>query len=120
MKKKNILLIDDNDNFASALQKYLEEDGHTVSCYNKGSDAIKLSHGLTFDFILTDYRMPEMSGDGVCRLLRMQNPFAFIVGFSIENRKQDFLDAGADDFILKDELLNQLNVLLLKASNRPF
>jgi CheY-like chemotaxis protein len=117
VNKKNILLVDDNDIYAVTLQKYLEDDGHTVSFCNKGSDAIKLSQELTFDFILTDYRMPEMRGDAVCRLLREQSPFAVIVGFSIENRKQDFLDAGADAFILKEEFLHDLDMILL--TSRP-
>jgi len=115
VNKKNILLIDDNDIYAVTIQKYLEEDGYAVSFCNKGSDAIKLSQELMFDLILTDYRMPEMRGDTVCRLLREQNPFAFIVGFSIENRRQDFLDAGADAFILKEDFFHDLDMILLKS-----
>ena len=59
--------------------------------------------------------MPEMRGDVVCKLLREQNPSVFIVGLSIENKQQDFLDAGADAFILKEEFFTDLDGILLKS-----
>lgn len=115
MNQKKILVIDDNEIYTRTVQQYLENDGHIVSCCNKGSDALTISKEIAFDFIFTDFRMPEMRGDAVCRLLREQNPCAFIVGFSIENRQQDFLDAGADAFILKEEFFKYLDGILLKS-----
>ena len=112
--QKKILVVDDNEIYTQTVQQHLEKDGHIVACCYKGSDALTISKEIAFDFIFTDFRMPEMSGDVVCRLLREQNPSVFIVGFSIENRQRDFLDAGADAFILKEEFFKDLDGILLK------
>ena len=77
------------------------------------SDALVLVRNITFYCIFIDYRMPDMNGDDVCRLLRPQNPVALIVGLSVENKHSAFLDAGADAFILKDDFFRDLDTVLI-------
>jgi CheY-like chemotaxis protein len=108
LKKKSILIVDDNELLTDALQSLLEDDGHKVICSHNGLDAIELSKKQNFDVILTDYRMPDMKGDVVCKLLRYHHPDVFIIGCSCEDRDEVFLSAGADIFIRKDQLLQDL------------
>jgi two-component system, OmpR family, response regulator VicR len=110
--KKSILIVDDNKLLADALQSLLEDDGHPVICSHNGLDAIELSKKQKFDVILTDYRMPDMKGDIVCKILRYHQPNAFIIGCSCDDRNKDFLSAGADIFIRKDQLVQDLPPLL--------
>src|SRR5271169_5715251 len=102
--KKTILVVDDDKILSETIQRYFEEDGHTVSSCQNGSDALRLLNERTFDLIVTDYNMPGMNGAALCRLLRQHYPVTLIVGFSSEYRKEDFLDAGADAFVMKHEL----------------
>jgi CheY-like chemotaxis protein len=112
--KKTILVVDDNKILSETIQRYFEEYGHTVSSCQNGFDALKLLKERTFDLIFTDYNMPKMNGAALCRLLRQDYPLTLIVGFSSEYRKKDFLDAGADAFVLKDELFHDPDLLLAK------
>jgi len=42
------------------------------------------------EWMLTDYRMPDMKGDVVCKLLRGHQADVFIIGCSSDNRDKDF------------------------------
>jgi two-component system, NtrC family, response regulator AtoC len=108
---KSILIVDDDKMLFEAIQGLLEEYGHVVSCCDNGLDAIMLAREHDFDMILTDYNMPVIKGDVVCRLIRNHRPHAYIVGFSIESKHRDFINAGANKFIYKDELLKNLSLL---------
>ncbi len=110
--KKSILIVDDNELLTGAIQGLLEEDGHVVSCCHSGSEAIALSKEQNFDVILTDYHMPGMKGDVICRLLRHRYPDVFIIGCSSEYQEKAFLSAGADIFIKKDLLVQNLALLM--------
>lgn len=107
--KKTILVVDDDKLVGEAIKRLLENDGHAVSCCYSGTDAIKLSEERYYDVILTDYYMPGMNGDEVSRLLRHHSPDVYIIGCSSDGeRKRDFLNAGANVFILKEELVQNL------------
>ena len=62
--------------------------------------------------ILTDYHMPGMKGDVVCRLLRHHDPDVFIIGCSSDHQDKAFFNAGADIFIRKDQLVQNLALLM--------
>ncbi|HUL00633.1 MAG TPA: response regulator [Nitrospirota bacterium] len=110
--KRSILIVDDNKLLTDALQILLEDDGHTVICCHNGLDAIELSKKQNFDVVLTDYRMTDMKGDVVCKLLRFHRPDVFLIGCSTDNQDKDFLRAGADIFIRKDQLVQDLPLLM--------
>ena len=107
--KKTILIVDDDKLISGALKRFLEGSGHIVSCCYNGMDAIEVSKERNYDVILTDYYMPGINGDEVCRLLRQHNPDVYIIGCSSDaERKQDFLNAGANVFLNKEELVQDL------------
>jgi CheY-like chemotaxis protein len=110
--KKTILIVDDDELLAGAIQSLLEEDGHVVFRCLNGPDAIALAKEQSFDVILIDYHMPGMKGDAVCRLLRRLHPDVFIIGCSGEYQDQAFLSAGANTFIKKELLIENLAPLI--------
>lgn len=69
-----ILLIDDNRHGLVARRTVLEQQGHKVTTASSGQDGIEQFQAETFDLVVTDYRMPEMSGQQVIRKLRQQSP----------------------------------------------
>jgi CheY-like chemotaxis protein len=110
-----ILIVDDDELLAGAIQSLLEEDGHLVFYCHNGFDAVELSKKRNFDAILTDYHMPGMNGDTVCKILRHHHPHAFIIGCSSEYQDKAFLSAGADIFITKDQLVENLPLLMQRS-----
>jgi len=54
-----------------------------------------------FDIVITDYNMPGITGSEVAKCLRGHFPASIIIGVSSDDRKEDFLRAGADAFLQK-------------------
>ena len=69
-----ILLVDDNRHGLVARRSVLEQHGHTVAVAASGQDGIDQFQSGVFDLVVTDYRMPELSGQQVIRKLRQHNP----------------------------------------------
>ena len=69
-KMKDILIVDDNRIMADVVRFNLERSGYTVTVAENGRVAADLVQIKQFDFIITDYQMPEMNGEVFCRFLR--------------------------------------------------
>ena len=69
-----ILLIDDNRHGLVARRSVLEQLGHKVAVASSGQDGLDQFSPEAFDIVVTDYRMPELSGLQVIRKIRQQSP----------------------------------------------
>jgi CheY-like chemotaxis protein len=104
VENASVLVVDDNKMMRETIHGMLESVGYAVISCSNGSSALKLADEKHFEIVLTDFQMPGMNGDEVVKLLRQQHPDIFIVGFSLANKKQAFVEAGANQFINKDQL----------------
>ena len=116
--REEVLVIDDNQIIRDVLTRLLESEGYSVTCCADGMSAIALAKEKRFGTFIVDYCMPCMNGDEVTLLLRQSYPEAFIIGFSAEHKDRAFLMAGANTFMLKDDIDKQLPPLL--KANRLF
>jgi CheY-like chemotaxis protein len=105
---EDILIIDDNKTTLEILKTLLGTEGYAVTCCPDILSAIDVAKEKEFSAFLIDYRMSDMTGLEATALLRQLHPEKFIIGFSIENKEQDFLEAGADVFVRKDDLYRWL------------
>lgn len=64
-----VLIIDDDNDIARALEKFLAIKGHSCKTLNKGSEGLKAIQADSFDVILLDLRMPEWNGFDILRML---------------------------------------------------
>ena len=62
MKKKKLLIIDDEENMCHMLQAMLERQGYNVTTALDGSEGLELIAHTVYDFVLCDIRMPKMDG----------------------------------------------------------
>jgi CheY-like chemotaxis protein len=108
MASASVLVVDDNEIMRDTLKGFLETEGYSVVSCEDGPSALRLSKQKRFEIVLTDFQMPEMNGDEMIKQLREDQPETFIVGFSIGNKEQSFLDAGANRFLKKEQLLTDL------------
>jgi CheY-like chemotaxis protein len=106
--KEGVLVVEDNKTTRDILRTILESEGYAVTCCADGSSAIDIAKEKGFNAFLVDYRMSAMNGVEATAVLRRLHPEKFIIGFSIENKEQDFLEAGADVFVRKDDLYRWL------------
>ena len=108
MMRTKIMIIDDDDRIRKLLCGFLEHAGFSVSCQASGAEALlEIQHG-DFDYIVTDFEMPEMDGLEVTRQVRRILPRAIVIGMSGGDRGMAFLNAGANDFLQKPFALERL------------
>ncbi len=76
MTSHNILVIEDNIPLAEVLQFNLEQANFAVTMAENGRVAYELvESGMTFDLILMDHQMPEMTGLEFCEKIRRHDAF---------------------------------------------
>jgi len=86
----------------------LNLEGFVADCCENGPAAFERVQEMRFDLILIDYRMPEIDGIKVTKSLRGLCPDVFIIGMSIEDKGAEFVSAGADTFINKARLVQDM------------
>ncbi len=70
---KNVLVVDDLKAQLNLISGYLQEEGFNVITAGNGNEALAKASSQTFDLVITDLVMPEMSGLEFCRKLK-KNP----------------------------------------------
>ena len=121
-----ILLVEDEENIRELVKLNLELENFEVVATENGRDALKLSAGQHFDLILLDVMLPEMDGFQVCEQIRLsdlQTPIIFLTAKDGSNDRIQGLKYGADDYIVKpfvfEELLLRINNLLKRSARTP-
>lgn len=114
-----ILVADDDRPIRESLQRALTLAGHEVLTAQDGQDALRVARDGKIDLILLDWMMPRVDGIEVTRTLRGEKnkvPILFLTAKSSVSDRVDGLDAGADDYVSKpvvlDELLARIRALL--------
>lgn len=114
-----ILVVDDVSTVRSAVKRALEIEGYTVLVAEDGEQALELAGEETLDALVLDVSMPKVDGIEVTRELRRRGDTVPILMLTARDAVDDRvagLDAGADDYLVKpfvlDELYARLRALL--------
>ena len=102
MKKPRILLIDDDKNTVNGLRKILLQDGYDTSCVYTGNEAIGLIDTEHFDIVITDMKLPDISGFSIIEKVKKSDadvPVIMITAFSSLQTAIDAMKKGADDYL---------------------
>ncbi len=110
--KRSVLVIEDFTAVRESLCSILESDGFEVIGCEDGVSALAAASEKHFHIIITDYRMPNISGIDVTKRLRRRFPVSLIIGVSSDDMTTDFLMAGADAFILKPYQYRELQKII--------
>jgi two-component system, cell cycle response regulator len=115
-----ILIADDSPTPRLMLQRELEGLGHECIVACDGTEAWEVFQGSGVDVVISDWMMPGMDGDELCRRVRADTaaPYAyFILHTSLEDLKHvvQGMQAGADDYLTKPFQLDQLATRLIAA-----
>ena len=117
-----ILLIDDDPEFCSLLNDYLELNSISLTFAHDGQSGLDILDRRAFDLILLDMFLPDINGlDVLRRIRRMQSPP--VVMLSAHNEETDriiALEIGADDYVPKAfssrELLARIRAVLRRCA----
>lgn len=120
-----ILVVEDEEKMARALQRGLQEEGYTVDVAYDGRVAEDLVQSFRYDLLLLDWMLPRQDGLTLCRRVRSQGeqvPILLLTARGTTADKVTGLDSGADDYLPKpfafDELLARVRALLRRRSDR--
>ncbi len=106
MAAKSVLIVEDEDNIALALEHLMKREGYEFDRVANGAEAMRTIRSHPPDLVLLDVMLPEMSGYEICQSVRLDPNLAGVKilmmtarGNQIERRKG--LALGADGFISK-------------------
>ncbi len=112
-RKPRILVVEDEDNIAVALDYLMTREGYDHDRVSSGADAMTRIRATHPDLVLLDVMLPEVSGYEICEDIRMDPALSDVKvlmmtarGSAIERRKGMAL--GADGFISKPFELKDL------------
>ncbi|MBN9617685.1 MAG: DNA-binding response regulator [Acidobacteriales bacterium 59-55] len=116
-----ILIVEDETRMAALLEKGLRAEGHAVMVAYTGASAVETAQNCTFDVIVLDVMLPGFDGFEVVRRLRErrnQTPVLMLTARDAPLDKVKGLDIGADDYLTKPFLFNELVARLRAVSRR--
>ena len=119
-----ILITEDDDALAEALQFALTQAGYAVDRVANGAAADEALKGDVFGLLILDLGLPKIDGFEVLKRLRRRNasmPVLILSGREKPEEKIMGLDLGADDYIVKpfsvNELLARVRALLRRGKS---
>jgi two-component system, OmpR family, response regulator RegX3 len=119
-----ILVVEDEESFSEALAFMLRREGFEVEVAGDGNAAVELFERKGADLILLDLMLPGLSGNEVCRHIRLssQVPIIMLTAKDGEIDKVVGLEIGADDYVTKPfssrELLARVRAVLRRHGDR--
>ena len=126
-KKEHILVVDDSLNTLEVLQRNLMSAGYHVFTASGVAEAIEILNGTELDLVITDLKMPKVSGLDLVRHIRenfKNTEVMMITGYPSVEGAVKAIKMGAEEFLPKPftdaELLSAVGRVLNKAKMRRF
>ncbi len=113
--KRNILVVDDEKYIREGLVAALQLDGYSGLQAEDGEQAWKILNKESVDMVITDLRMPNMSGSELLKKIYSTYPTIPVVVLTGHGTIEDAVTAmqnGAVDFLTKPVNLDHLSVLI--------
>jgi len=121
----NILLLEDDELFASSLIDFLDDEGFEVDHSTHIEKFLDMTYYNHYDLYLLDINIPDGSGLDVLKDLRNSNdntPAIFLTSYKDKETLKDGFKNGADDFITKpvdlDELMYRIDAILKRVGKQ--
>jgi DNA-binding NarL/FixJ family response regulator len=105
------LVVDDNPDDRSVVERVLSRTGYQIQAAASGPMALQMLEKETFDVVLVDLGMNEMSGAETMRALRKRDPslrLLVVSGFEDRRHVLEALASGADGYIVRHEIGERL------------
>ena len=106
-----ILIVEDDPRLGPSLKKGLEGNHHAVDLAAEGEDALLMAATTSYDLVILDVLLPDISGFEVCQQLRGRGknvPILLLTALGEVEHRVKGLDLGADDYLVKPFAFNEL------------
>ena len=124
--KKRILVVEDDEEMRSLLKDFFEDEGFEIDSVSNGSEAFRILVRELFDLVITDIRMPGLTGLDILpgiKKLQPEAPIIVITAFGSEEVHRRAIERGATAYLEKPLHFHELKTMIhevisSKAKNR--
>ncbi len=119
--EKKILIIEDEPDISMVLQAYLKKAGFEVKAAQDGKQGLALFASWKPSLVLLDMMLPDMDGWAILRTIRDASacPVILLTALSDITHRLNGLNAGADDYICKPFVGEEVVARVLAVLRRP-
>ena len=117
----DLLVVDDEESMRHVLLLLLQQKGYAVRAVASGEEALRELEARSYDAVITDVRMPRMSGIELVekgRALAPETAFFVMSAYGSEELAIEALKAGAADYVSKPFKPDELAIKLRMAEER--
>jgi CheY-like chemotaxis protein len=123
-----ILIAEDERDIRDLIAFTLKFAGYDIVTASNGEEAVQLTKQELPDLVITDVRMPKMTGYEACKQIKADPatqhiPVVFLSAKGQEAEVQTGLDSGADEYLLKpfapDQLTRKVADILATVKGKP-
>lgn len=100
-RNRTLMLVDDEDSVLSALKRLFRRDGYQILAASSGPEALRVLEGNEVDVILSDQRMPGMTGVDFLRQAKVLRPGTIRMTLSGYTDLQSIIDAVNEGAVFK-------------------
>lgn len=114
----NVLIVDDEKNIREGLGRSLSMDGYEIYLAENGKKGLEIVNSSEIDLVITDLKMPELSGEQLLKKITSSNPnipVIILTGHGSIETAVDAMRDGAFDFLTKPVNLDRLSLLVKRA-----
>ncbi len=114
----NILIIDDEDIVLKSCVRILKNDAYEIETVHSGEEGLKRVAEKEYDIVITDLKMPGLTGMDVLAELKKNYPEIMVIiftGFATVENARDALKMGAFDYIPKPFTNEELKIVVENA-----
>ncbi len=115
---KNILVIDDEPIVLDSCRKILRQEGFEVKGAMNGREGLKKIEEDKYDAVLVDWKLPEIDGMEVLRIIKKNHPDIIVVmitGYPSVESAVKAMKLGVSDYVSKPFTPDELKDVLIKA-----
>jgi two-component system NtrC family response regulator len=118
LSKRRILVVDDDESLRRVTQVQLQQSGYDVTAASDGNEALAVLERFSADLVITDLKMPRMSGLELLGRIRSDYPEIVIImvtAFGTIENAVEAMRAGAYDYITKPVQVEELRITVSRA-----
>ncbi len=122
----NVLIVDDEPEMRAALGETLKRQGYPFDTAENGQEALSRIEDTTYDLVISDVKMPKLSGPELLKCIREISPetrVVMITAYGTIDNAVETMKAGASDYLLKpfsaDVLISTVTRALMSPPGAP-
>lgn len=116
--KSRILVVDDEESIREFLEIMLRKEGYEITCAEDGQKAIDILKKKSFDMVISDLQMPNVTGIELLKHVKDSYPdiiFLLITAFGTTESAVEAMKMGAYDYITKPFKIDEVRINIANA-----